>query len=126
MVCVMGVVVTEQGLFAFVGLISMMTMFVLWLLFARISMARIERDMKDDGVIRPCPWDGIGGRAVWYAFAIGLPISAFNPRHDPLIDVPLVRQYAKPIDSTLGLMLVISGAVCIAFGLSGALVFDFY
>lgn len=117
---------TGEGVFVVVGLISGMAMFLSWLLFARVSMARIEKDMRDDGLTRPCPWDGVGGRAVWYAFAIGLPISAFNPRHDPLIDVPLVRQYAKPIDRTLGLMLVVSGAVCIAVGLSGALVFDFY
>ncbi|TDT37726.1 hypothetical protein DES49_2685 [Halospina denitrificans] len=115
-----------EGIFAVITLIATLTMCISWLIFARLSMVRIEKEIAHDGMQRPCPWDGVGGRAVWYAFAIGLPISSFNPTADPLINVPLVRRYAKPIDRTLGLLLVISGGVSVVLILMGALVFDFY
>jgi hypothetical protein len=106
--------------------ISFLIMAVVWVAFARISMARIEKTMVQDGLNRPCPWDGLGGRAVWYAFAVGLPVGPLNPRNDPLIDVPLVREYARPLDRRLGLALVVSSLSFLLIGLSGKFVFGFY
>ncbi len=74
------------------------------LAFARISVRRIERDMKSDGLPRPCPWDGPGLRIAAYMYAIGLPVSRFNSESDPMIDVKLVRSYAKPVDVKLSQM----------------------
>lgn len=72
-----------------------------WLLFGRLTMARIEKSIKADGKPRPCPWDGPGARIVWYAWAIAVPVGRFNPADDPLIDVPLVRKHSTRIDKVL-------------------------
>ncbi|MFA5530615.1 MAG: hypothetical protein WDA11_08100 [Thiohalomonadaceae bacterium] len=76
-------------------------------------MARIEREMKQDGFSRPYSWDGPG--ALWYAYAISLPIGRFNRADDPLIDVPLVRKYATRIDVILGRTLLIFGYLFVLF-----------
>ncbi|MCG8611691.1 MAG: hypothetical protein MI864_14280, partial [Pseudomonadales bacterium] len=47
----------------------MLWSFVSWLLFIRLSMIPMEKALKQKGV-NPSAWDGIGIRAVWYAWAI--------------------------------------------------------
>ncbi len=82
---------------------------VTWITFARLSMARIEREIIRDGFPRPCPWDGPGARTIWYAYAISVPIGRFNRIDDPLIDVPLVRKYATRADVIRGRIFLIIG-----------------
>lgn len=106
------------------GLLAMIT-FISWIAFARLSMARIEREMRADGLPRPCPWDGVGGRAIWYAWAIALPIGPWNRLNDPLIDVPRVRQYASRRDVILGRWLMGSGYTFVVIGVAGWFL-DFY
>ena len=45
-----------------------------WIAFARLTMARIEREMNRDGLTRPSSWDGLGLRVLWYLYAIVLPV----------------------------------------------------
>ena len=69
-----------------------------WIAFARLTMGRIERDMRRDGHGRPAPWDGIGFRALWYASAL---VSRWGGKYDiddPLIDKDSVRAYSTPAD----------------------------
>ncbi|MBR9980398.1 MAG: hypothetical protein KFF50_05160 [Desulfatitalea sp.] len=87
-----------EGAFLFVFLVVTMAGFLSWIFFARLTMARIEREMRADGLPRPASWDGIGYRALWYSHAMVLPIGIWNQPDDPLIDVPLVRRYAKRAD----------------------------
>ncbi|QCF27146.1 hypothetical protein [Hydrocarboniclastica marina] len=98
-----------RDLFFAVFGILMLTTFISWLLFARFSMARIERQMLRDGVGRPASWDGFGLRVLWYASAISFPVGVFNQSDDPLIDVPKVRSYARQYDRLLGWVLMVSG-----------------
>ena len=93
--------------FAAFGAIMMVT-FISWILFARLTMARIEREMRNDGLPRPASWDGIGYRALWYSHAIVLPIGIWNQADDPLIDVPLVRRYATQADKLRGWIFFVS------------------
>ena len=81
-------------------------------------MGRIERQIKADGLPRPCPWDGPGARIVWYACAISFPVGRFNRIDDPTINVPLVRSYATPVDAVSGWVFIISGGLflVLAFG----------
>lgn len=83
--------------------------FLSWLCFARLSMARIEREMKRDGLSRTSTWDGVGLRALWYVYAIVLPVGGWNRADDPMIDVPTIRRYATRCDWILGMTLFISG-----------------
>lgn len=99
---------------------------IAWILFARISMARIEREMVKDGHGRPVSWDGIGFRIFWYANAIVFPLGRFNSAKNPLIDVLAIRQYAKPLDRKLGVALLISAAIFIACVFIYAWIFDLY
>ena len=82
---------------------------VSWLAFSRLTMARIERDIRESGESRPAAWDGIGYRALSYARAIAFPIGFWNSKTDPLIDVMKVRQFATPFDRTLSRVFLISG-----------------
>ncbi|WP_404362306.1 hypothetical protein [Marinobacter sp.] len=80
-----------------------------WIAFARLSMARIEREMNKDGLTRPSSWDGLGLRVLWYLYAIVLPVGDWNRADDPLIDVPAVRRYATRFDRILGVVFFVSG-----------------
>lgn len=101
-----------NGWLLLILLMSMFAYFLSWLVFARLSMARIERAILADGHPRPCPWDGPGVRTLWYARAIAFPVGRRNPVDDRLIDVPLVRRYATRADRIRSWFLMVSGFVC--------------
>ena len=86
-----------------------MAFFISWIAFARVTMARIERQIKADGLPRPAQWDGVGYRVLWYLHAIIFPVGIWNRLDDPLIDVPLVRSYATQKDIMLGWVFCFSG-----------------
>ncbi|MGQ9427039.1 hypothetical protein ACXYTJ_15400 [Gilvimarinus sp. F26214L] len=86
----------------------MIATFAAWLVFARFSMARIERFIERDGFPRPCQWDAPGARIVLYAYAIALPRGIAERLDMRLIDVPLVRHYASAADSYRALVFLIS------------------
>lgn len=91
-----------------IGALLFLSAAISWLIFSRFTVTRIEKAIKQDGLPRPCQWDGPGARILWYAYAISLPIGRFNQIDDPLIDVALVRRYAKPADKIWGLILIIA------------------
>lgn len=66
-------------IFAFVFAGCLLTVMVSWLVFGRMSMARIEKAIMAEGKPRPCSWDGVGGRLVWYAYAVALHHQEINP-----------------------------------------------
>ena len=99
--------------------ITFVSFAIFWISFARVSMARIERDIKRDRGIRPAQWDGVGARALWYSHAIVVPLGIWNLPNDPFFDVETVRRYAKPIDKTLGLLFMISSYAFLACLFSG-------
>lgn len=115
-----------EGVFALVGgLVFAITAFS-WIAFARLSMARIEQAIIRDGGERPAPWDGIGMRTVWYAWAIAVPVGHWNWRDDPTIDVPKVRSHATRFDRVLGASLLISGNFLAILSMFGGVVLGFY
>lgn len=90
-----------------------------WLLFGRFTMARIERELKKEGIPRPCPWDGPGARIVWYAWAIAVPVGRFNKLDDPMIDVGLVRERSTAPDKLLAATMLTSAATLVLLTLVG-------
>jgi len=100
---------TAEGWFYMAGLVVGMIHFVAWIVFARVSMARIERRLTVEGHPRPCPWDGTGARTLWYAYAITLPVGRWNRLDDPFIEVSAVRRYSTRADRVRGSVLMISG-----------------
>lgn len=104
---------------------SFLALAISWLLFARRSMARIEREMARDGVPRPATWDGVGARALWYACAIGLRYGHWlNQKNDPFFDSVSVMKYATPGDRKLAKALVVSATVYAMVCLAGLWVLD--
>src|SRR5690625_5726600 len=85
-----------------------------WLVFARLAMGRIEKQLKAEGKPRPCPWDGPGGRVVIYAYAIALPARMAERIHIQLIDVSLISRYNIHHDRWLAFVI---------FGMGHAMVF---
>lgn len=97
---------------------------VSWILFARLSMARIERAMEKDGAQKKFQWDGVGGRIVFYALVIVLPENKAE-RMNQLIDVALVRKYALRRDKVLGNFFLVSSNIAMLIALL-AVVLSFF
>jgi hypothetical protein len=109
----------EENIFYLAFGVTFVLLAIFWIAFARISMARIEREIKRDLGTRPAKWDGIGARAVWYSHAIVVPLGKWNLSNDPFFAVELVRKYAKPQDKTLGLLFMISSYSFLIIVISG-------
>lgn len=112
--------------FLFIGLSLTFITCSTWIAFARLTMARIEREIIKDGLPRPSSWDGIGARTVSYAYAIALPVSRANRPDNPLIDVLLVRRYATRRDILLGRAFLVCGNIWITIVLISGWIFDLY
>ncbi|UZJ46018.1 hypothetical protein [Marinimicrobium sp. C6131] len=115
---------TPKDWYFAVSLVISMTTFIAMLLFGRLSMAGIEKRIKQDGLPRPCPWDGPGARIVWYAYAIGLPVGRFNRADDPMINVGLVRKYATSADRIRAVVLLVFSNLFLVNLFVGVLAFD--
>lgn len=84
-------------------------------------MARIDRRLREEGKSRLCSWDGVGARALWYAWAIAVPVGKANPANDPFVDVMTVRQMATRADRVRAMALMIFGYSFLISVLIGAL-----
>lgn len=71
-----------------------------WLLLARITLRNIENKIIVSGGQRPCPWDGLGSRIVFYAYGIVLPEKQAG-RLERIYDVSLVRNHSTRTDKAL-------------------------
>jgi hypothetical protein len=76
-----------------------------WLLLARITMVNIERRIIASGGQRPCPWDGVGSRIVFYAYGIILPEQRAK-RLGRIFDVSLIRNHATYRDKILSVFFI--------------------
>lgn len=79
------------------------------LLFGRYTVARIERELRQEGRSRPSSWDSTGLRLFWYASAIVLPVGFMNEKHQPFVDVELVRAHAGSADRVRGWAVELTG-----------------
>lgn len=96
---------------------------IAWILFARLTMARIEKSMEADGLPKGFAWDGVGGRVVFYAYAIIL--SEKNAlRIERLIDVRLIRDYANANDWWRGLFFIVVTNLWLIITFVGAAITD--
>lgn len=109
-----------KHIYIVITLILFIPMAFSWLGFARLSMARIEREMHRDGLPRPAYWDTMGVRVLWYATAIAFDSPRWHRADKPFIDVYTVRRYAKPFDRKLGLVFLISGYSFVVIFLVGS------
>lgn len=75
------------------------------LLFAQLTMRRIEKQIKSDNALSYQPLDFGGSRIITYAYAIIFP-EHIALRIARLIDVRLIRSYANKTDWVLGLLLI--------------------
>ncbi|WP_097459077.1 hypothetical protein [Mangrovitalea sediminis] len=109
-----------KALFIIFVVIHFMTMAICHIGFARLSMARIEREMRQDGLPRPAHWDTMGLRVHWYASAIAFNSQRMNRADKLFIDVEAIRRYATPFDRKLSIAFLISGYSFCVVGLVGA------
>lgn len=85
--------------------ICMISSFVLWLVFTRFTMARIEKQIKQDQLNPGFSWDGVGGRTLLYAYAL-LTSERHAVRMGKLVDVRLIKLYANRADWWLALLFI--------------------
>lgn len=86
---------------------GMFSSFCMWLLFAQMTMRRIEKQMKEDGLPDSFIWDGVGGRIVFYACALGFPEKIAYRIDKRLIDARLVRSYSSPGDRICAILFLL-------------------
>jgi|SRR5690606_21424799 len=102
--------------------LSFIILFILaaitWIIFARLSMARIESEIKNDKFL----WDGTGGRIIFYAYAIALPEKMARRIDERLIDASLVRKYATRADWMRGISFLIASNIWILLILAGVII----
>ena len=114
-----------DNLFMASALLSFLTYIVAWITFARLTMGRIERQIKRDGLARPSRWDGfLGLRTPGYAISIACPGHGWDDPGNPIIDVALVQRYVTKADRTRAWFFLTTGALFVIHALLGALVFD--
>lgn len=99
--------------------ISMCTSFVMWLVFAKFTMRRIERKMKEDGLPNNFVWDGLGGRIIFYACTIALPEKIAHRADKRLINSPLVRGYSSTADKVSARLFLLCLFAWLIIGLYG-------
>ncbi|SFR47797.1 hypothetical protein SAMN05216203_0661 [Marinobacter daqiaonensis] len=62
-----------------------------------------------EGKPRPCPWDGVGGRLVWYAYAVALPEFFFNDMNNRQLMTSDVKKYTTSADRLRAWAFMIAG-----------------
>ncbi|WP_076924954.1 hypothetical protein [Pseudoalteromonas sp. EB27] len=86
-------------------IVFMIGTFASGILFSRISVKHINKNMKKDGVLPP-NWDkGIGASVSFYVFAMFFERSRIPT---PMFDGRFVAKYARPVDKTIGMIHLIS------------------
>ena len=120
------ILISTEWMFFWVCIPVVSLALISWLVFARLAMGRIEKQLKAEGKPRPCPWDGPGGRVVLYAYAIALPARMAERIHIQLIDVSLIRRYTIPQDRWLAFVFLGSGNAMVFLGFLGSYYFGFY
>ena len=79
-----------------------------WITYSKITVSRIEKKFQSNGHGIMCPLDGgLGIKAIFLAFAIGLPLGRLNSPHNPYINVLLAREYATRTDVLLSIAYLI-------------------
>ena len=106
-----------EFLYALVWIISLIIMMFSWVVFGRLSMARIEKSIMAEGKPRPCSWDGVGGRIIWYAYTVALPARFFNKLDDRQLNTADVKRYTTRADRIRAWVLMISGHTMMVMGL---------
>ncbi|CAM3886544.1 hypothetical protein [Rheinheimera salexigens] len=89
-------------------LILLVSTILSWLVFAQFSMHPIEKKMRANNKDKISKWDGPGWRAIWYAWAIFLPICKINDSRDPLLDPVEVKKHVSRKDWLLAAWFFIS------------------
>ena len=80
-------------------LIFLVSTFASGILFSRVSVKHINKNMEKDGVYPPS-WDkGIGASVSFYIFAMFFERSRIPT---PMFDGRFVAKYARPVDKVIG------------------------
>jgi hypothetical protein len=75
------------------------------LLFNRLSVAKIDKRMAEDGLAMECPIDIFGTRALFISDALALSYTSINTEKYPFVDVRLINKYSTDFDRRLALIL---------------------
>jgi hypothetical protein len=108
-------------LYDFMAGFSLLFTGIFWIVFGFFSMRKIERGIVSEGKPRPCQWDPVWGRAIFYAWSVSLPNSFFSTVEDRILNTADVKRYANTTDKILAWMLMISSHTmlgCIIVGWS--------
>ena len=91
-----------------IAVISLIIGAVAWFTFLFASVWRIERRIQAAGEPRPCMWDGIGLRVMWYAWAIAFSTESFSQLERWMLDPELVEPCLRSTDKILAWIIIVS------------------
>lgn len=100
---------------------SLIAFLVSWIVFARVSVAKIERKMRRDGLPKPSRWDRLGTRVPGYALTIAF---GWTDLGNPASYPPLTRQYATRADLGLAWIYLATFSLLGVLALIGVLFFE--
>ncbi|PAU80717.1 hypothetical protein CK501_09915 [Halovibrio salipaludis] len=91
-----------------VAVASMMLGALSWLLFLIFSVWRIEEAITSSGQPRPCRWDGVGMRTVWYGWIIVFNTNTFSALERSMLEPNEILPRFKVWDKVLGWVFMLS------------------
>ena len=108
---------TIDLVFALTGVSLLLMSIISYVTFGWLSVLKIEKSIMSEGKPRPCPWDGVGARVVWYAYTVALPASCFNEIDDRQLNTADVKRYTTRADRirAWSLMIPLHGMMLLVF-----------
>lgn len=112
-------------LLANIAVVSLILTTIFWLVFGLTTMRKLDKAFVREGKQRPCQWDPIWGRAIWYTWPIVFSGAGFSDLENHLMDTEVVKRNINRIDKFLGWALFLSTST-MATSLIISLLFDFH
>ncbi|GAA3580419.1 MULTISPECIES: hypothetical protein [Marinobacter] len=95
-----------------------------WILFGRLTMGRIEKDIRKENLELSARWDALGYRIFGFARAVVFSERRLPGKNEVMVDATLIRRFANPRDRLLGIIFMVSVYSLLVVVLFGVFLFD--
>lgn len=94
----LGAVISIEYYFSLALIVTLILAVILWSIFFFYSVRRIEEGIVSEGKPRPCRWDPMGLRAIFYAWVILFRPGLFSNVENSILNAYDVQRYATGTD----------------------------
>lgn len=75
-----------------------------WILFGRLTMGRIERQIRKENLKLPANWDSLGYRIFGFARAVVFDKRCLPSKDEIMVDTSAIRRFVTPRDRVFALI----------------------